>query len=87
MNDSKCTGEHGEKKKKRYPQDSLYSLNLRLAQEHEKKNWMSWKKFIFYSQSQNFSHDHASSGRLKVGWSRMSSAGDSALEGVNRAWF
>lgn len=37
MNDSKCTGEHGEKKKKRYPQDSLYSLNLRLAQEHEKK--------------------------------------------------
>ena len=38
MNDSKCTGEHGEKKKKRYPQDSLYSLNLRLAQEHEKKN-------------------------------------------------
>ena len=38
MNDSKCIGEHGGKKKKRYPQGSLYSLNSRLAQEHEKKN-------------------------------------------------
>ena len=37
MNDSKCIGEHGGKKKKRYSQGSLHSLNSRLAQEHEKK--------------------------------------------------